>query len=137
MSCRASVALVESRVTIGFLVMICATVVVLGSRASAATYTVVSTLHHALVSRHTHPEGEIFGGEDTTQTLFLINDQYTICPLGSTKLTSVRNAHTLRYGQSRTRPQTSYSPLLCLLVLLGLLTGCLCLSSTWLSPFSG
>ena len=38
-SCRASVALVESLVTIGFLVIICATVVILGSRASAVTLT--------------------------------------------------------------------------------------------------
>lgn len=47
-----------------------------------------------------YPECKILCRKDTAQTLLVINDKDTVCPLGGAELGGIGHAHALRYGES-------------------------------------
>lgn len=105
MSSRASVALVESRVTIGLRVMIWLTGVVCGSRPSAVTYTQHQHINFIIAcqrrerERESHPVCQILRGENPTKTLLIVNDENAVRALGSTQLTSLGYCDVFRHGK--------------------------------------
>ena len=58
-----------------------------------------------------HSVGKVFGGEDTTETFFIVNDKDTIGAFCSTKLTSFRDSNVLRNGKCWTRLESGNSSL--------------------------
>lgn len=88
-------ALVVSRVTIGLLVMIALTAVVCGSNPSAVTYRGTQYPHAPRRRKPTHSIRQILSSKDTAQAFILIHDKYAVRPLGSTKLTRLRDSDVL------------------------------------------
>ena len=97
-NCRASVALVESRVTIGLRVMIWLTGVVCGSRPSAVTYNKKKKNSMYTLQKKTYPICQIFRCENPTQSLLIIHYKDTVCPFSSTQLASFGYSDVFRYS---------------------------------------
>lgn len=60
----------------------------------------------------TYPKGEVLGGEDTAQALFLVDDENTVGTFGSTELTGIGDAHALGHSEGRAGAESSNSALL-------------------------
>jgi hypothetical protein len=75
--------------------------VVWGSSPSAVTYDMSSSVAQGR-EMYAHPISQILGCKDTTQSFLVINDQDTVCSLGSTKLTCFRYCNIFWHRQRRT-----------------------------------
>ena len=102
MSSRASVALVESRVTMGLRVIIWLTGVEWGSSPSAVTYCTPTIKQIKKEKKQvTHSVRQILRGKNSTKTFLIIDNENTVRTLGGTQLTSLGYGNVLWDGERR------------------------------------